>query len=259
MYERKENIKRVANYARGFLDLNDKGNGNLLFMLEKKGAFVLEKAMGAKIDAYSVWAESVKPYIILGNIKKSAVRRNFDLAHELAHLLLHYKVEFSSLDKKSYREYENEANLFAGIFLLPEEEFIRDFKSLAKKSNPDSYLDMKKKWLVSIQALAYRAYSLGELKYQQYRYFNIMINKNEYKLTEPLDREIKVNRPGKIKSILQLLFEKGYLSLDTLLDTLMVDVELLIKILGIEKSFFDKYIEKSSRQFTVSDLNIKAK
>ncbi|KXG44589.1 helix-turn-helix domain-containing protein [Tepidibacillus infernus] len=258
-FERKENIKRIANYAREFLDLNNKGNGSLLFMLEKKGAFVYEKAIGEKIDAYSVWSDNGKPYIILGNIKKSAVRRNFDLAHELGHLLLHYKVEFGVLDKMSYREYENEANLFASIFLLPEEEFINDFNCLAKKSNPDSYLDLKKKWLVSIQALAHRAYSLGLINYQQYRYFNIMINKNGYKVNEPLDSEIKIIKPGKIKSILQLLFEKDHLSLNTLLDTLMVDTKFFTKILGIEETFFENYSERKFRQFTLSDLTFKTK
>lgn len=78
------------------------------------------------------------------------------MAHELGHLLLHYKVEFSLLDNKSHREYEQEANLFAGAFLLPEKEFTEDFSMLIKMSSPDSYIDLKKKWVVSIQAMAYR-------------------------------------------------------------------------------------------------------
>lgn len=126
-------------------DLDNKGNGNLLFILEKRGAFVLEKSIGEKIDAYSLWTGEERPFIILGNLKKSSVRRNFDLAHELGHLLLHNKVEFSLLDKKSYSEFENEANYFAEVFLLPEEEFKKDFSSIPKNSNPNSYLDLKKK------------------------------------------------------------------------------------------------------------------
>lgn len=258
-FSRDENIKRAAQHARDYLELNKVGNGNLLFMLEKKGAFILEKAIGEKIDAYSVWSENNKPYIILGNLKKSAVRRNFDLAHELGHLLMHYKVEFSSLDKKSHKEYENEANKFAGIFLLPEEDLKNDFINLPKSSNPDSYIDLKRKWLVSIQAIAYRAYSLELINYQQYRYFHMMINQKGYKTIEPLDTEIKIMKPGKVKSILQLLFDKGYLSLGTLLNTLKVDLDFLVQLLGIEKEFFEKYKEDTTKQFTVTDLNIKAK
>ncbi|MDR4970566.1 spr1629 family repressor/antitoxin [Bacillus toyonensis] len=255
--DRKLQIERVASMAREFLEIGNKSNINLLFLLEKKGMFVFEKAIGERIDAYSLWSEDGRPFIMLGNLKKSAARRNFDLAHELGHLLLHYKVEFSSLDNKAHREHEQEANLFAGAFLLPEKEFTADFNLLSKNSAPDSYIDLKKKWIVSIQALAYRAHSLGLLDYQKYRYFNIKLNKQGYKIREPLDDEIKIMKPGKVKSILQLLFDRNYLSLGTLLDTLKVDVEFLSNLTGIEKEFFEKYHNDLAKEFTVSDLNLK--
>ncbi|EJS68649.1 spr1629 family repressor/antitoxin [Bacillus cereus] len=255
--DRKLQIERVASMAREFLEIGNKSNINLLFLLEKKGMFVFEKAIGERIDAYSLWSEDGRPFIMLGNLKKSAARRNFDLAHELGHLLLHYKVEFSSLDNKAHREHEQEANLFAGAFLLPEKEFTADFNLLSKNSAPDSYIDLKKKWIVSIQALAYRAHSLGLLDYQKYRYFNIKLNKQGYKIREPFDDEIKIMKPGKVKSILQLLFDRNYLSLGTLLDTLKVDVEFLSNLTGIEREFFEKYHNDLAKEFTVSDLNLK--
>jgi hypothetical protein len=42
------------------------------------------------------------------------------------HLLLHYKVEFTMQDKKSYRQLEAEAHAFASEFLLPESQFRTD-------------------------------------------------------------------------------------------------------------------------------------
>ena len=256
---RKIKIERAAYMAREFLEIGNKSNINLLFILEKKGAFIFEKAIGERIDAYSIWTEDERPYIMLGNLKKSAARRNFDLAHELGHLLLHYKVEFSLLDNKAHREYEQEANLFAGAFLLPEKEFTEDFKSLIKISSPDSYIDLKRKWIVSIQMMAYRAHSLGLLDYQKYRYFNIKLSRQGYKIREPLDDEIKIMKPGKVKSILQLLFDRKYLSLGTLLDMLKVDVEFLSNLLGIEMSFFEQYQSEIAKEFTISDLNLKVK
>ncbi|MFS0591763.1 XRE family transcriptional regulator [Cytobacillus horneckiae] len=257
--DRKKQIQLVAKMARDFLKIDDESNSNLLFILEKKGVFIFEKCIGDKIDAYSLWSEEERPFIILGNLKKSATRRNFDLAHELGHLLLHYKLEFSALDNKSHTICEQEANLFAGAFLLPEKQFSDDFNSLPKKSNPNSYIELKKKWMVSIQALAYRAKYLDLLDYQQYRYFNIKIHQDGYKTEEPLDDEIKIMRPGKIRSILQFLFENNYLSLATILETLMVDIEFLSNLLGIEEDFFRKYQRKVSKEFTVSDLNFKVK
>lgn len=146
---------------------------------------------------------------MLGNLKKSAVRRNFDLAHELGHLLLHYKVEFALLDKKSLRDYEHEANMFAGEFLLLRSELIKDFQYISKVSHPDSYIEMKQKWQVSIQALAFRAQYLDLISYQQYRYFNVMLNRLKYKEIEPLNKALPVSRPGKLKSILALLLKSN--------------------------------------------------
>src|SRR5699024_4621752 len=177
---------------------------------------------------------------------KSAVRRNFDLAHEMGHLLLHYKVEFALLDKKSLRDYEHEANIFAGEFLLPQKEFRKDFQYLSKVSHPDSYIDMKQKWKVSIQALAFRAQYLDLISYQQYRYFNMMLNKLKYREIEPLDKVLPVPRPGKVRSILQLLFEKHYFSLDGLLDSLGVDVAFLVNLTGIDIGFFKQYQKKQA-------------
>lgn len=77
------------------------------------------------------------------------------------------------LDQRTLREYEHEANLFAAEFLLPFEKFKEDFKQVIKPSHPDSYISLKKKWSVSLQALAYRANYLDFITYHQYRYFSI--------------------------------------------------------------------------------------
>jgi Zn-dependent peptidase ImmA (M78 family)/DNA-binding XRE family transcriptional regulator len=252
-------INNIARMARDLLELKET-NINLLFALEKKGVFIFEKAIGDKIDAYSLWSnDGQRPFIILGNLKKSAARRNFDLAHELGHLLLHYKVEFSSLDSRNYKQVEDEADIFAGAFLLPSDKFTEDFNQIPRNSNPDSYLELKKKWIVSIQALAYRARSLNLLDYQKYRYFNIQLNKKGYKNSEPLDNQIKIIKPGKVRSILELLFEKNLLDLNSLLDQLKVDVEFISDLLSIDIEFLKKYQNDVARSFSVSDLNLKAK
>lgn len=254
--DRIQQIRKVALFSRRFLGLNENNNNNLLFLLEKNGAFIFEKSMGEKIDAYSLWTTNNLPFIMLGNLKKSAARRNFDLAHELGHLLLHYQVEFSMLDQRSLREYEHEANIFAGEFLLPYKSFVNDVSHLTKISHPDSYIELKKKWLVSIQAMAYRVNYLDLMTYQQYRYFNILLNRLDYKKVEPLDRELPVARPGKFRSILQLLFGEKHIHLDNLLDKMAVDIEYLTNLTGIENEFYKKYQESTAKQFSIRDLKL---
>lgn len=254
--EREEQIKVIALLARDSICLPRNTNKNLLFYLEKAGAFIFEKSIGDTIDAYSLWTEDDHPYIVIGTIKKSAARRNFDLAHELGHLLLHYKVEFNMLDKQTYKKFEEEANLFASEFLLPEDEFRKDCSNIIKVSNPDSYLDLKVKWGVSLQAMAMRANHLGILTHQQFRYFFMSINKKGYRKLEPLDNDIPIEHPMKIQSILQLLFEKGEYSVSSLIDDLKVDIGFLTMITGIKEAFFEKYQDTEQRVFSVSDIRI---
>ncbi|ECR2384729.1 ImmA/IrrE family metallo-endopeptidase, partial [Listeria monocytogenes] len=192
------NLEIIAEKARKTLDIQT--NADLLYKLELSGIYVLEKNMGASIDAYSTWTNQEKPFIILGNKKKSAVRRNFDLAHELGHLLLHYKIDMDSLTKDEHKKIEKEANDFAAFFLLPKEQFLKDFSIIKKKSNPESYLDLKMKYMVSIGSLEYRAYKLGLLTFEENRYFYATLNRKGYRKNEPLDEDIAIIRPGKVRS-----------------------------------------------------------
>lgn len=253
---RENQIRFIADLARKTIALPKKSNQNFLFLLEKAGAFIFEKEIGETIDAYSLWTEDDRPYIMLGTIKKSAARRNFDLAHELGHLLLHYKVEFNMQDRRSYRTLEDEANNFASAFLMPE-EFQMDCERIVKVSNPDAYIDIKEKWEISLQAIAIRMYKLGLIEYQQYRYFFMSINKKGYKTMEPLDDKIPISRPMKMKSILQLVFEKGIFTVSDLMDDLKVDQAFLTEITGIEEEFFYTFRQKERKHFTMNELVIK--
>ncbi|MBP2241566.1 Zn-dependent peptidase ImmA (M78 family)/DNA-binding XRE family transcriptional regulator [Cytobacillus eiseniae] len=254
--DREEQIKAIAGLARDKMSLPRNTNKNFLFYLEKAGAFIFEKSIGDTIDAYSLWTEDDHPYIVIGTIKKSAARRNFDLAHELGHLLLHYKVEFNMLDKQTYRKMEEEANFFASEFLLPADEFRKDCSNISKVSNPDSYIDLKIKWNVSLQAMAIRANHLDILTHQQFRYFFMSINKKGYRKLEPMDNDISIEHPMKIQSILQLLFEKGEYSVSSLINELKVDIGFLAMITGINESFFEKYQGMERRTFSISDISI---
>lgn len=251
--ERKEMIRYIAEYARKELQLGN-SNEKLLFTLEKNGAFVFEKFLGEDIDAYSTWSRNDKPIIILGTAKKSSVRRNFDLAHELGHLLLHHKRDLSELTKSQYKEVESEAHDFASYFLMPEKEFIEDIQQIKRLSNPNAYIDLKEKWLVSIAAMAYYARKLGFLTYEQHRYFYASLKRENYTRVEPLDDKIKIIRPGKVKSSLQFLFEKEIISLGDLIDKTNYNEKLIAKILGLDESFLENYLERPTF-FGVSYLN----
>lgn len=241
--DRTEMIQHIAEYARQALQLGD-DNQKLLFTLEKNGVFVFEKFLGEDIDAYSTWSQNDKPILILGTAKKSSVRRNFDLAHELGHLLLHYKMDLSELTKSEYKIIEAEAHDFASYFLMPKDDFIEDIKQIQRVSNPNSYIDLKEKWQVSISAMAYYARKLGYLTYEQYRYFYASLHRQNFTRIEPLDDQIKIIRPGKVKSSLQFLFEKEIITLEDLIKITNYNEKLIAKIFGLDEKFLSDYLKE---------------
>ena len=254
--EKKELIKRVAELAREELSLKD--NRNLMYVLESSGIYIIEKNLGSKIDAYSTVTTDGRSFIVLGTVKKSAARRNFDLSHELGHLLLHQNVDMDILTPAELRVIEKEAHLFASIFLLPEEDFTKDFMELKRKSNPDYYVDLKKKYLVSISALEMRAYGLGLMTYQENRYFWGQLAKKEYKLFEPLDDEITPVRPGKIRSLFKFVLDKKVIELPFILNEFNILPEFLSSLFSLDSHFFDMYLEVKKDYFSdtkIIDIN----
>lgn len=240
---RSTQINKVAELARKRLDFRKDTNEDLLFLIEKSGVFVFEKAIGEEIDAYSLWTSNERPYIILGNIKRSAARRNFDIAHELGHLLLHYRLEFNNLDRKEHKLIESEANLFAGAFLLPENEFISDMRNIFHVTNPDAYIDLKKKWNTSLQVLGYRAANLGIIESKSHRNFYAALHRKGYLQREPLDEILPLQKPMKIKSIIDLVSKKGIIDIRQMVeDDWKVEISFLHRLTGIDSKFFDKYL-----------------
>ncbi|MDT2858526.1 XRE family transcriptional regulator [Lactococcus lactis] len=250
-------LEELAEFVREFLDISD-DNHDLLFKIERSGVNVLSKIIDIdkNADAYSLWTKDNTPYIILGK-GKSSVRRNFDLAHELGHLLLHTFVDFNELDAKQLKEKEREADCFASYLLLPREIFTAKFDKLVrpKVSNPKSYIPMKIAFNVSIQALEYRAYKLGYLTQEQNNYFYRVITKKGYKKLEPLDDTLVIKKPGKIASILDMLLKSGQVTVSELLDSLHVTIKFLVEHLDLEVDFFETYTSKEEDYGQIIQLN----
>ncbi|MEK3888310.1 hypothetical protein [Bacillus sp. FSL K6-3431] len=140
------------------------------------------------------------------------------------------------------------------IFLMPMKEFTEDIKQIKRLSNPNSYIDLKEKWSVSIAAMVYYARKLEYITYEQQRYFYASLNRKKYTEIEPLDEKIKIIRPGKVKSSLQFLFEKGIISLEQLMDITHYNEVLIANILGIDENFIRSYLKEPS-YFNVSYIN----
>jgi Zn-dependent peptidase ImmA (M78 family)/DNA-binding XRE family transcriptional regulator len=156
--------------------LGEQPISSMIRLLESKGVRVFSLAENTKnVDAFSCWRNDT-PYVFL-NTFKSAEHSRFDAAHELAHLTLH-----KHGGPQQGRDAEVEANHFASSFLMPKADVIARIhyvKSL------DQLIVAKKRWGVSVAALAYRLHKLSVMTDWQYRTLCIQIGQRGYRTNEP--------------------------------------------------------------------------
>ena len=164
----------VAMQLRQHWGLGVKPIGNIIKLLESKGIKVFSLCEDTRnVDAFSCWRNSV-PYVFL-NTYKTAERSRFDALHELGHLVLHRHGGAQG------REVEVEANQFASFFLMPPGDLM---PRVPMVTSLNQLVKAKKRWGVSVAALAYRLNKSGVLSDWQYRNLCIQINKN-YRTSEP--------------------------------------------------------------------------
>lgn len=206
-----EDVELIAERLREHWGLGDRPIVNLVNIMEKNGFKITSfNTETSKVDAFTQMQKvnnEIKYFIALGNDKNSAVRRHFDLAHELGHIILHEWVDdTSNISREEYKKIENQANEFAGAFLLPRRGFLND---LIYPNNLDFYIELKQKWKVSIGAMLIRAYKLNAITYNQYQYMIKQASKRGWRTCEPLDEKIQVQKPVLAKKALEMLIENN--------------------------------------------------
>lgn len=208
-------IEEIAQYTREYWNLGELPIDNMVALLERHGIVVGEFTTESRdIDAfYQYYEESDKSTycVVLGTDKKSFFRRQFNCAHELGHILLHERyADLNEIDREEFREREDEANAFAAAFLLPANAFGQDVQAYPNRLS--HYVELKKKWHVSIAAMIMRAYALGYLTANQYSYLMRQMSIRGYRQIEPLDDLIEYNHPHALKKAVELLLTDGKMS-----------------------------------------------
>ena len=219
-------IEKAAERLREFWELGEDPIPNIVRLLEKKGFIIASSPTNSLgIDAFSQKQEiDGRDYyfIILGEDKGSAVRRQFDAAHELGHIILHDPfLDLNDMDKEQFKEIEREANDFAAAFLLPKEAFAKDIS--VAPVDFDNYKHLKRKWKVSISAMTVRAYKIGVISYNQYHYLQRQISQNNWRRQEPLDELLKPGVPIAMRKAIELLIENEIMTGSELLTKLSRD------------------------------------
>jgi Zn-dependent peptidase ImmA (M78 family)/transcriptional regulator with XRE-family HTH domain len=199
-------IEDIAQLTRRHWGLGDGPIANMVALLETYGAVATRFSLGsARIDAFSCWI-SGKPYIVLGSDRKSAARSRFDAAHELGHLILHRDISQEDIQKKSVLDrIEQEANRFAGAFLFPRNSFLSEFYS----TRMGHLAGLKRRWRVSIQAIAHRAKDLDAIDEYQYINFRKQISAQKMLVVETLDDVLPLENPSLLVKAWDLISQGG--------------------------------------------------
>lgn len=257
-----ESVEEVAEKVRDAWSLGDKPVKDIIYLLETKGFAISSLMLGNKtIDAFGSQHEIAgKQYysIVLGNDKKSFYRRQFDVAHELGHKVLHDPyLNVDDLSKEEFKQIENEANDFAAAFLLPKESFLRDVS--IHPNDLMYYKLLKKKWCVSIGAMVMRAYKLGAITEGTYQYMQRTISQKGWRTKEPLDDVKDLRDPVSMKQAIELLIENEYISGDEFMQKLSKHYGLSLlreeveELLGLEEGYLKTEISYTGNIVSIKD------
>jgi Zn-dependent peptidase ImmA (M78 family)/transcriptional regulator with XRE-family HTH domain len=148
---------------------------NMVDLLEENGGVVVPCDFGTDlIDAMSQRIDGL-PVLFFINVNAPADRLRHTLAHELGHMVLHTSTV------KSDEEMENEADMFAGAFLLPADEI----RPQLRRFDLRQVANLKGHWKVSMAAIAVRASRLNLITPYQSKMFWIEMGKLGYRRKEP--------------------------------------------------------------------------
>jgi Zn-dependent peptidase ImmA (M78 family) len=169
-------------------------------LLEYNGIIVVEEPVNCDdMDAVSRW-QGGRPYMLCAADQESNSRKLFILAHELAHLVLHNAIEVNS---RNLDRMKNQANRFAGAFLMPRRTFAREIAN----TTIDYFMSLKGRWRVAVAAMIYRCKELGILNPDQVKYLWKQMNARGIRKKEPLDNAFALSRPTVLASATQMLID----------------------------------------------------
>jgi Zn-dependent peptidase ImmA (M78 family)/DNA-binding XRE family transcriptional regulator len=232
-----DDAESAADIAREFWRMSPGPVGNVVHLLENHGVVVARDTLGSpQLDSLS--CVSSRPYVVIGTDRGTAVRWRFDAAHELGHILLHSRVDESSLTRPTeYKAMEQQANRFASAFLMPERAFTAELYS----TSLDALIAMKQRWNVSIQSMVSRAHDIGLLDDEQSRRLWINISRRGWRTREPLDDTIQPETPKLLRRAVKLVLTEGGQSIADLTRDVALSRRDIEALCGLEPGELDQF------------------
>lgn len=187
-----------AKFLRDFWKIPKGRITSLTKFIEDNGIVIIALDLG-DLDGFSTFFNGNIPVIFV-NKKSPADRYRLTVAHELGHLIMHFRSKVGP-----ERDLEDEAYEFAIELLVPENS-IRPYLA---RVTLEKLADLKAYWYVSMGALLKYANTLGIVTGNQYRYLWMQMGSLGYRSKEPVT--IPDEKPGLINEIITAyLSDLGY-------------------------------------------------
>ena len=197
-----ERVGKLGADIHNFLDLGSRPSSNLLNVLENKFRFkILHLPLGDGVSGASV-VDNILGVGILINTNDAPWRRNFDLAHELFHIISWNVFSPQEIGNGTIKTRpEQYADIFASSLLLPETHLLDSLKETAA-NNEVRFIDiieLAKGLGVSTEAILWRLVNLKILKQSQAQ--KVPDNPKFHDLDRSMRRKLyKGDRPSKYPS-----------------------------------------------------------
>jgi Zn-dependent peptidase ImmA (M78 family) len=190
-------VEQIARLVRAAWGLPPGPIRNLVERVEDEGGIVLATHLGEdRVDAVGLAVDGLPP-LFFTNPRKPGCRQRWTLAHEVGHMIMH---------QVPSNDVESEADRFAAEFLLPAREIKHELRpplTLRKLAN------LKHRWKVSMQALAWRARKLEMITERQYRRIMVEMSRQGWRRAEPVT--IPAEQPRFVTDMIEAYSrEQGY-------------------------------------------------
>jgi len=153
-----ERARLAAGAVRSTLGIGDKEPiRDICGLLEARGIKVFSVRLAAKdFFGLSVGVGGSGPAIVVNTWERISVERwIFTAAHELGHLVLHHD-DYDVAQLGEEKSHEQEANVFASHFLMPDSVFWKEWGETAGLPLVDRVLKVKRIFRVSYRTVLYR-------------------------------------------------------------------------------------------------------
>lgn len=182
--------------------------------------------------------------IILNSKRGTQARQQFDLAHELGHLVLQ-------------TDSEESANYFAGAFLLPKSRMGRGML----RANTDYLLKVKNEWGVSLSCVLERHRHLNlldndpEINYARYEYLKRKINNLGWRKCEPGDQKGTIGEHLQIGRMIENIWGDVQ-QRDRFWEEMYIPFWLVRALCGLDEKVFSGYRKRiAGKEFEGAQLS----